>query len=177
MTVDPSAARVASALDALAVVLDSMTPERLARQTSDGKWAAQENLAHLGRYQHLFRHDRIRRILTEDTAAFPRYRAENDPEWEACRTRPLGEIINTLRSERRELSNEMASWGRGGVEAPRHAPAARHAHAPAVDRHVFDARRASSLHRPHSKPCRSVVELDFEFPICSCGRSPPERDL
>jgi hypothetical protein len=37
MTVDPSAARVVSALDALTFVLDSMTPERLARQTSDGK--------------------------------------------------------------------------------------------------------------------------------------------
>jgi hypothetical protein len=110
MIVDPTAARVASALDALALVLDSMTPERLARQTPDGKWSAQEHLTHLARYQHLFRHDRIRRIVAEDVPAFARYRAENDPEWEVWRTRPLGEIINTLTSERRELSNEMATW-------------------------------------------------------------------
>ena len=110
MIVDPSAARVASALDALAFVLDGITPDRLARQTSDGKWSAQDNLAHLARYQHLFRHDRVRRILTEDTPVFARYRAEHDPDWEAWRILPLGEIIDTLTSERRELSNEMASW-------------------------------------------------------------------
>jgi hypothetical protein len=40
MTVDRSAARVGSALDALTFVLDSMPPEHLARQTSDGKWSA-----------------------------------------------------------------------------------------------------------------------------------------
>ena len=132
MTVDPSAARVASALDALAFVLDSMTPERLARQTSDGKWSAQENLADLARYRHLFRHDRIRRILTEDTPAFARYRAENDPEWETWRTRPLGDHQHVDERTARAVERDGV-MGRGGVEAPRHAPVARHAHAPAVD--------------------------------------------
>ena len=159
MTVDPSAARVASALDALAVVLDSMTAERLARQTYNGKWAAQENLAHLGRYQHLFRHDRIRRILTEDTAAFPRYRAENDPEWEACRTRPLSEIINTLRAKKQQSCQKddgVMGTQRCG-SALTHTAARHSSRSGSGPRHVFDARRASSLHRPHSKPCRSVV--------------------
>jgi len=46
-----------------------MTPDRLARQTPDGKWSAQDNLAHLARYQHLFRHDRMRCNVVEDADA------------------------------------------------------------------------------------------------------------
>jgi DinB superfamily len=55
MTVDPSAARVAAHSTHLAFVLDRMTPERLTRQTPDGKWSAQDNLAHLRRCRRALR--------------------------------------------------------------------------------------------------------------------------
>ena len=72
MTVDPSAPRVASALDALAFVLNSMTPTDAAARRD---------------HQHV--DERTARAVERDRV-----------------------------------------MGRGGVEAPRHAPAARHTDAP-----------------------------------------------
>jgi hypothetical protein len=81
-------------------------PEGLEHSPSPGKWSARENLAHLTRYQEMFR-ERVERILAETRPALPRYRAEDDPDWEAWRGRSLTEILQALEADRAGLRDRL----------------------------------------------------------------------
>src|SRR6201993_1513189 len=68
--------------DFLSEALRGVPVEKILERPPSGKWSACENLAHLGRYHEIFL-ERLERILTERNPAFERYRAEDDPGWEA----------------------------------------------------------------------------------------------
>lgn len=76
--------------------------EKILEQAIPGKWSANENLAHLGRYHEIFL-ERIERILTEENPEFSRYRAEDDPHWEAWRTLAYKEVAEKLAGLREML--------------------------------------------------------------------------
>lgn len=78
----------------------------LTRRVVPEKWSVQENVAHLARYNEIFL-QRVHRILTENKPALPRYRAEEDPDWERWRKRPYGELIGAFAELRGELVNKL----------------------------------------------------------------------
>jgi DinB superfamily len=89
------------------------------RGPSSGKWSANENLAHLGRYHEIFL-ARIDRILRETNPVFERYRAEEDPQWEAWRTLGYKEVAGKLAGMREMLMARLKSlapedWERTGT--------------------------------------------------------------
>jgi hypothetical protein len=94
--------RLRSQLDAIDVILDGVGEDALRRRPTSGKWSALENLAHLARHHEVFL-DRVRRILVEDRPAFPRYRAEDDPDWSGWSDRPPADVRERLGESRREL--------------------------------------------------------------------------
>jgi hypothetical protein len=96
------AARLATQLDSLELVLDKTTPAALKTRPKSGKWSAHENLAHLVRHHHATM-DRIRRILVEDSPQLPSYSADNDPEWPALAAAATEEVLPRLRAARVEM--------------------------------------------------------------------------
>jgi hypothetical protein len=94
--------RLRTQLEAVVTVLGEASPEAIARRSSTGKWSAHENLAHLARHHEVML-ERLRRVLNEDRPNLPRYRAEDDPEWERWRTLPLDEVLSLLRAQRSEI--------------------------------------------------------------------------
>lgn len=80
----------------------------LSRRVVPEKWSAQENLAHLVRYNETFL-ERVHRILNEDKPALARYRAEEDPEWESWRKRSYREVIDGFAKLRGQLVTKLKS--------------------------------------------------------------------
>ena len=84
-------------------LIDGLTEEQARRQLIPGKWSVFEHIVHLQTYQHIFI-DRVRVLLDGKQPAFPRYAAENDPEFlENCH-KSFREIMSDLVTIRKELS-------------------------------------------------------------------------
>jgi uncharacterized damage-inducible protein DinB len=94
--------------DFLAVTLRGVAVDSLARTAVAGKWSAHEQLAHLARYHQIFL-QRIDRILSEQAPAFPRYRAEEDPEWATWSGLPTQQMLARLSSMRTKLMARLRS--------------------------------------------------------------------
>lgn len=71
-----------------------------------GKWSPQENLAHLARYNEAFL-ERMHLILRENNPALPRYRAEEDLEWEKWRQLSYRDLIEKFAKLREQLVDEL----------------------------------------------------------------------
>jgi hypothetical protein len=76
------------------------------RRVVPDKWSAQENVAHLARYNGVFL-QRVHRILSEDKPALGRYRAEEDAEWESWRQLPYGDLIERFAKLRGQLVEQL----------------------------------------------------------------------
>jgi uncharacterized damage-inducible protein DinB len=94
--------------DFLAVVLNGVSADDLSAKAVPGKWSAHEQLAHLARYHQVFL-QRIERILAEQSPAFPRYRAEEDPEWAAWSSLPTQQVLVRISSMRAKLMARLRS--------------------------------------------------------------------
>jgi len=94
--------------DFLAEALRGESLDSIANQTVAGKWSAHENLAHLARYHQVFL-QRIEKMLTEKSPAFPRYRAEEDPEWQSWSSLPTQQMLARLSSMRTKLMARLRS--------------------------------------------------------------------
>jgi|SRR5215831_18170431 len=101
--------RVESQLrDFLDAALHGVPEEAILEPPASGKWSALENLAHLARYHEILL-ERIDRILTEQDPTFTRYRAEEDPQWEAWRGLSYKEVAAKLASLREVLVRRLKS--------------------------------------------------------------------
>jgi uncharacterized damage-inducible protein DinB len=94
--------------DFLAVALSGVSLDTLRASPAPGKWSAHEQLAHLARYHQIFL-QRIERILAEQTPEFPRYRAEDDPEWAAWTSLPTPQVLVRISSMRTKLMARLRS--------------------------------------------------------------------
>jgi len=94
--------------DFLAVALSGVSVDALNTKIAPGKWSAHEQLAHLARYHQIFL-QRIDRILSEQAPAFPRYRAEEDPEWPTWSGLPTQQVLARLSSMRIKLMARLRS--------------------------------------------------------------------
>jgi uncharacterized damage-inducible protein DinB len=94
--------------DFLAEALRGASLDTLAGRAVSDKWSAHENLAHLARYHEIFL-QRIDRILTEKSPVFPRYRAEEDPEWQSWSSLATQQVLARLSSMRTKLMARLRS--------------------------------------------------------------------
>ena len=94
--------------DFLAEVLRGIPLETLSAAAVPGKWSAHQQLAHLARYHQIFL-ERIDRILSEPSPAFPRYRAEEDLEWPRWPALPTEQVLARLSSLRTKLMARLRS--------------------------------------------------------------------
>ncbi|HEX4606491.1 MAG TPA: DinB family protein [Candidatus Angelobacter sp.] len=101
--------------DFLAVALKNVPIRELNAKAVPGKWSAHEQLAHLARYHQIFL-QRIDRILTEQAPRFPRYRAEEDPEWPAWSGLPAQQVLVRISSMRGKLMARLRSLSQDDFE-------------------------------------------------------------
>jgi len=94
--------------DFLAVTLQGTPADALTRKANPDKWSAHENLAHLARYHQIFL-QHIDLMLTQNAPEFPRYRAEDDPEWAAWSGLPTSQVLVRLSSMRTKLMARLHS--------------------------------------------------------------------
>lgn len=88
--------------ETIEVLISKIESHRLTAQSAPGKWSIKDNVAHLAKYQPGFI-KRINTILEEDIPVFERYRAENDPEFEAWRKKEINELLSILMTDRRTI--------------------------------------------------------------------------
>jgi DinB family protein len=91
--------------DFFSEVLSGVSGDLTRRVVAD-KWSPQESLAHLARYNEVFL-ERMHLILSENNPALPRYRAEEDPEWERWRQLSYRDLMERLAELREQLVDEL----------------------------------------------------------------------
>lgn len=105
---DSQLIRLRTQLVSLDFLFAGAKPDTIERRPASGKWSARENLAHIGRYHEIFL-ERLRRILTEPSPKFARYRAEEDPGWQGWASRPFEEIRTRVTALRLNLIDKIAA--------------------------------------------------------------------
>jgi hypothetical protein len=108
MLPETTAVRLRTQLDTLPLLLAGVDDEAPEWRPAPGKWSAREQLAHLARY-HEVTGERLRRILAEPEPSFPRYRAEEDPEWPRWAALPLAAVTAELAARRAGLVTAVAA--------------------------------------------------------------------
>jgi uncharacterized damage-inducible protein DinB len=94
--------------DFLDQAMRGVSVETISNPRIAGKWSALENLAHLARYQEIFL-ERVEKILSQRAPAFPLYRAEQDPAWEACRSLGYKEVLAKMTASREKILAKLKS--------------------------------------------------------------------
>ena len=83
-------------------IIKTIPEEKLYLHPIAGKWSIHDNIAHLARYQLVFR-ERLDRILKTPEHYIERYIAENDPGFTEWQQKKTPEVMGQLQSERNLL--------------------------------------------------------------------------
>lgn len=94
--------RLARQHEAITDILADLDGQRIRWQPLPGKWSIHDNVAHLAKYQPLFK-ERIETILTTDNPVFESYNANHDLYFEEWRRWELTTLLERLRTDREEL--------------------------------------------------------------------------
>jgi hypothetical protein len=100
--------RLSSQHEAIAYIIAHTRFTRLSQHPAPGKWSAQDNIAHLARYQPIFT-SRIHSIINSNNPVFERYSADTDSEFESWRQRPLASLLKTIETDRLLLLDAITS--------------------------------------------------------------------
>lgn len=104
----PSQQRLLKQLDVLDFLLEGVKEEDLQKRSQANKWSIFEILAHLGRYQEVFR-DRYTAILRAGQVSFGRYRSDEDPDFTAWREKYLADLLTNMKKDRKQIAEEILS--------------------------------------------------------------------
>ncbi len=74
-----------------------------------GKWSIHDNIAHLARYSVVF-NERLKNIQDLDAPQFPRYNADDDPEFPLRQQKSTAELLQSISMEREIISREAKSY-------------------------------------------------------------------
>ena len=86
-----------------------------------GKWSAFDNIAHLACYQPMFLL-RLERIKTEDSPAFERYVADNDPAFPGYLDLSLKDLLKDLDALRAVILSKLQGMGEDELRRVGHHP-------------------------------------------------------
>ncbi|MGZ5133561.1 MAG: DinB family protein [Flavitalea sp.] len=85
------------------------TEDQLRTRTIPGKWSPFENIAHLVRYQVIFK-ERVDKIVTTGNPSFDRYVAETDPEFNPYLQHSLFQLLQSLGNTREEIFKTLTTF-------------------------------------------------------------------
>ena len=91
-------------------LLQHATDRELRQPIMHGKWSVHEQLAHLGRYQQVFA-ERVDEIVSHSAPAFPRYVADEDPEFAHWKRRAVKANFDLLKAQRNLLVDRFKALG------------------------------------------------------------------
>jgi hypothetical protein len=83
-------------------LIEDFSEQQLKYRMDPSKWSAFENIVHLATYQPIFLL-RLDRILSGDSPAFTRYRADDDPQFSVDLGLPLIALLDYIDTRRAEL--------------------------------------------------------------------------
>ena len=89
-------------------IISNIDSNRLMLKPQEDKWSIHDNIAHLGRYQHLFL-ERINAILNTSQPMFDRYKAEHDPDFKKWQNLSNEDLILTLKKDRKNIFSFLTS--------------------------------------------------------------------
>lgn len=89
-----------------ALLEDAGKEDSLSAHPVPDKWSALENLAHLARYHQVFM-GRLEQMLKTDGEPFPRYKAEQDPQWPQWQALSLSQVLAQFHQLRSELTQRL----------------------------------------------------------------------
>jgi hypothetical protein len=92
--------RLKSQHEAIRFIIEKLDEADLTKQWIPGKWSIKDNIVHLAKYQPVFQ-ERIHLILSQEKPQFGRYKAENDPEFDAWRLYDLPRLLNRMDEDRK----------------------------------------------------------------------------
>ncbi len=101
-------ARLQAQPEALGPLLFGLTEAQIQARPQPGNWSIFENLAHLARYEAVFR-ERIQRMLGEENPTFPRYVADEDPGFAAWCAKSFQRLSQETRTQRADLNQFLAA--------------------------------------------------------------------
>jgi hypothetical protein len=87
---------------AIESILSTIDSDRFFIRPQPDKWNIADNIAHLTSYQPIFI-DRINQILIKEIPSFGRYVADEDPEFENCRSLNIDTLIEQLNIDRKSI--------------------------------------------------------------------------
>ena len=99
-------ARLEHQHDTLAELLKGGSEEVWRRKPVPGKWSVFEQTAHLAAYQPTF-YERLQRMAAEESPAFERYVADNDPHFHECCTKPLPWLLEHIQTIRQSINKHL----------------------------------------------------------------------
>lgn len=83
-------------------IVSTIDTDRILVRPLPNKWNIHDNIAHLVRYQPIFI-ERINEILITENPSFGRYNADEDPEFENCRTLDIATLFIRLNADRKTI--------------------------------------------------------------------------
>lgn len=90
-------------------LIKDYTEDQLRIRTIPGKWSPFENIAHLVRYQVIFK-ARVDKIVNTDNPSFERYLAENDPGFNPYLQHSLFQLLQSLGDTRKEIFKTLTTF-------------------------------------------------------------------
>jgi hypothetical protein len=89
-------------------LIGSLSEQQLRQRVNPEKWSAYENIAHLAVYHQVFLR-RVQRIQEEEVPFFPRYVAEDDPDFPVWLQSSLSRLLGMVQESRQSLISLLES--------------------------------------------------------------------
>lgn len=95
-------------------IVEAVPDARLHFNPAPGKWSINDNIAHLARYNVIFR-ERLKKIQEQDAQQYPRYNAEADPEFPLWKQKSTAELLQSISMEREIITREAQSYSEAAL--------------------------------------------------------------
>lgn len=99
----------------IAEIIAAVPDARLHANPPTGKWSIHDNIAHIARYNVIFR-ERLKNIQEQDPQQFPRYNADADPEFPLWQEKSTAELIQSVAMERGMISREVKTYSESALD-------------------------------------------------------------
>ena len=145
-------ARLNNQHESIAHLIQNLDTMRLTIEVIPGKWSIKDNIAHLATYQPIFL-ERVQVILTIDEPVFERYKADYDPEFEACQQQTVPALLSRIEDDRKTIYDTISSLTPAEI------------HRTGIHKSQSSPESSSSSNEPSGPPA-----LDRRSGPCSCRR-------
>ena len=87
-------------------LIGDLSEQQIRRRMDPSKWSVFENIVHLATYQPVYL-QRLARMQNEDSPAFARYVADDDPQFAIDLQLPLASLLDYLETQRVDIRSKL----------------------------------------------------------------------